>query len=141
MKAGVLGLLAVALLLFASFALLSRRAAEGSRVARVAALVDGVLLILAGVQALFAAVVLFALKCDETCADSDERPGDWSDRADAWQWWAQLGLAAVGFVALVLAVVHTARRRHTDAVAWLACAALCFAVWVILLASGDALQG
>ena len=96
MKPGLLGLLAVALLLFASFALLSRRAAEGSRVARVAALVDGALLILAGVQALFAAVVLFALKCDETCADSGERPGDWSDRADAWQWWAQLRLPESG---------------------------------------------
>ena len=71
----------------------------------------------------FFALIVAALTCDESC---DDRSSAWRDNPEAWQWTAQLGLAAFAALASIWALVAAIRRRSpwpplaVSAVAWAA---------------------
>lgn len=127
---GPLGLGLTGIVLVAAFALLSRAAAEGSEMARFAAIIQVLALSAAGALALYVAFYLLGLKCDEAC----QLAGDWWLTEDAWQWWGQLIVAGLGLIALLLAGWQTVRRRHREATASVVASAVCFAVWTAFLA-------
>ncbi len=127
---GPLGLGLFGIVLVAVFALLSRAAAEGNETARFGAIAQVVALSAAGALALFVAIFLVGLKCDEAC----QAAGSWWRTKDAWQWWGQLVAAGLGLIALLLAGWQTVRRRHREATMRIVAAAVCFAVWTAFLA-------
>ena len=71
----------------------------------------------------FVALIVAALTCDESC---DDRSSSWRDNPHAWQWDAQLGLAALATLASIWALAAAIRRRSpwpplaVSAVAWAA---------------------
>jgi len=140
---GWLGLLATVLIVVLAFALLARAAARGSRAARVAALVQSVALAGCGLPAFLLALFLFGVSCDESCDVNrvqQDRTGNWWHSVNAWQWWAELGVAGFMLVALIIALRRTLRRKHAKAAAWMAVAGASFLVWLAFIApTGDAL--
>ncbi|MGI9081704.1 MAG: hypothetical protein ACR2FZ_05410 [Thermoleophilaceae bacterium] len=127
---GPLGLGLFGIVLVAVFALLSRAAAEGNEAARFGAIAQVVALSAAGALALFIAIFLVSLKCDEAC----QTAGDWWRTEDAWQWWGQFVVAGLGLIALLLGGWLTVERQHREATMTIVAAAVCFAVWTAFLA-------
>lgn len=124
-------------LVIGSFVALARLAQSGNRLAATMANLQSVALLAAASVATLAAVVYFDLKCNEGCdenASPDVRTGRWFDTQDAWQWWAQLGLAMAGLVAALTFAYLTWRRRYRDALAVLIVGIGCFAVWAAMVA-------
>src|SRR3954453_1327017 len=107
-------LLALGLFALIVFGALSETARSGTGWARAGALVlAGTLVPLAGFGA-FASVVLLSLKCDESCDENlspQVRSGDWWHSLDAWQWWGQFLVAALGFLAVGAALASLVRRE------------------------------
>jgi uncharacterized BrkB/YihY/UPF0761 family membrane protein len=126
MAAIVTGLLALG-----AFVHLSRRAEAGDSGAVPLALFEMFLLIGFAAFGVLVAAYLAVTTCDEAC---DGSSSEWWHRTDAWQWDAQLVVAAAGLAALVSAFVFTRRRRHRQAVWSGIGAAVCFGVWAALLA-------
>jgi hypothetical protein len=132
-----MNLVLIGALVIASFVALSRSAQAGNRLAATMATVESLALLAAAGLGTLAAAVYFDLKCDEGCDESaspDVRTGRWFDSQDAWQWWAQLGLALAGLLAASAFVYLTMRRRYRDALVVLLVGVGCFAAWAAMVA-------
>lgn len=67
------------------------------------------------VGAFLIALVVWTMRCDEGCLDEPNhifRPGEhWTKYHGSWQWTAQFAAAAVGILAVALAVAFAARGQ------------------------------
>jgi hypothetical protein len=127
----------VGLLFLAAFIGLSEAAQRGDEISRAGALIEASMLTLLAAWGVLGALILAAMKCDESC---DDESGEWWHTLDAGQWPGQLVVAVLGFAAIVAAFAWTIRRRHRAASASMVAAAACFGAWAAFLAPlGDGL--
>ena len=84
----------------------------------------------------WAAAILLALRCDESCNDnlipSAREPG-WTHWIHSWQWYLQFSFATVGLVAAIAAAAAFVLRRRTVARVLAALAAGSAIAWAIAI--------
>jgi len=128
-------LIAVCLLALLGFGALAVSARRGSPMAQSTGVLVGCLLSLFATYGMLIALVVDALRCDDTCSGGED--ADWSQRADAWQWSVQFALAIAGLVAVIAATILIARRKYRSAIATMAVAAMCWCAWAAILMPFD----
>jgi hypothetical protein len=130
-------LVALAVVVLGTFWPLMTSATAGSRGAAVAGALEAVLFVAGtGFAALFS-LLLFGMKCDESCdenASVEARSGEWWHTLAAWQWNVQLMLALAAFVATGVAFGLVVARRYRAALITVAAALAVFSGWALLLA-------
>lgn len=131
----VLGLLGAAALLV----LLNAQAAKGNHAAAQFAFLAACFLLLLGGSAAWVALWLAGAKCDESCGSLSPSEGEyWYHTTDAWQWYAQLAVALLGFVALFAVVRNQLKRRFARVTLWTLVAAGAFLAWAAFMYSAGA---
>ena len=128
-------LIAVCLLAFVGFSALAVSARGGSPMAHSTGVLLGCLLSLFAAYGMLIALVVDALRCDDTCYGGEG--GDWRDRADAWQWSVQFALAIAGLLAVITATILIAGRKYRSGIATMTVAAICCCTWAAILAPFD----
>ena len=130
-------LVALAVAVLGSFWPLMASAEAGSRAAAVAGALEALLFVAGTVFAGLFALLLFGMKCDESCDENASlaaRSGEWWHTLDAWQWNAQLALALAAFVATGVAFGFVVGRRYRAAPVAVAAAVSLFCGWALLIA-------
>jgi hypothetical protein len=133
----VLVLFLLTLVVLGSFGPLMRAAERGDRGAATLGRLEAFLLTLAAGYGTLLALFLFGLRCDESCDENlspEVRSGEWFRRIHAWQWSAQLALAALGFAAAATALVLTFRSRYRAAFGAVVAGVVCFFGWALFFA-------
>jgi uncharacterized membrane protein YbhN (UPF0104 family) len=129
--------IALGLASLAVFVRLAEAARRGSDSARTAAVIEAAILIALASLGVLLAAALLDLKCDESCDENlsaEVRSGEWWHTLDAWQWGAQFGVAVIGLVAVISALVFLVHRRYRWASVGMVLAAGAFAAWAAFLA-------
>lgn len=130
-------LVALALLVLGTFGPLTWMASRGSRAASILGGIEAFLFAVGTILTGFAGFILWAMKCDESCDENVARvarEGTWWHTLAAWQWNAQLALAAGAFVASVTALALIGTKRYLTAFTAVVVGLALFCAWALLVA-------
>jgi len=120
----------------ATFVPATRAARRGDPAGRLLGYAVGAVGIVLAAVLNLVALLLFGLRCDESCNEnlvpSARTPG-WMHTIHAWQWDAQLGVALAALVLGLAAVVLLRLRRESVAAAAAVVAAVLVTVWAVVV--------
>jgi hypothetical protein len=130
-------LLALAVVVLGTYVPLMLTAADGRRWAGIVGALEGLLFLAGTGFASLLGLVLFGMKCDESCDENvvpEARSGEWWHTLDAPQWTIQALLIWTTLGITILTVALPASRRYYLAIAAAVLGLATFCAWALLIA-------